>query len=139
MAKYKVTLRGEQFLLTESQIEFDAPNYFTMCFLGDFHEAQTRHLELSRDPDLFRIITDYLCGYKVLPLSDRVIPLRMSPALALANLRADASFYLLDGLVKECDAFFKPKISRNSSWNRYLVLGCRYKRTRKDDLGEPRH
>ncbi|CAE6446774.1 unnamed protein product [Rhizoctonia solani] len=125
-AAYTVTIRGREVLLTRSQIEFDSPNYFSICFLGDYKESQTRHLKLSRDPDLFLIISDHLCGYKVLPLNDRVLPQRMSPELALANLRIDAEFYQLDNLVKECDALLsrgniKPKHRKN-----YLVLGCDY-------------
>ncbi|KAL5632283.1 hypothetical protein ACGC1H_000329 [Rhizoctonia solani] len=125
---YNVTVRGKDFLLTKSQIEFDGPNYFTTCFLGDFKEAQSHHLKLSRDPDLFLIISDYLCGYKVLPLSDRVIPVRMSPELALENLKADAAFYHLDGLVEQCDALIarRQKKVQDESQNSYLVYGCQY-------------
>ncbi|KAF8671833.1 hypothetical protein RHS04_08119 [Rhizoctonia solani] len=126
---YTVTVRGTDILLTKSQIEYDSPNYFTTCFLGDFKESQTRHIKLSRDPDLFLIISDYLCGYKVLPLNDRVIPKRMSPELALENLRADAEFYQLDNLIKECDKFLLGEILQSGTENRkeYLVLGCEYK------------
>ncbi|KDN34344.1 hypothetical protein RSAG8_12575, partial [Rhizoctonia solani AG-8 WAC10335] len=125
---YTVTVRGRDFLLTKSQIEFDGPNYFTTCFLGDFKEAQTRHVKLSRDPDLFFIVWDYLCGYKVLPLSDRVIPERMSPALALENLKTNAVFYQLDGLVEQCDALITRPHERVKAERRnpYLVLGCGY-------------
>ncbi|KDN46660.1 hypothetical protein RSAG8_04040, partial [Rhizoctonia solani AG-8 WAC10335] len=110
---YTVTAQGTDFLLTKSQIEFDAPNYFTTCFLGDFEESQTLHLKISRDPVLFRIISDYLCGYTVLPLADDVIPARMSPELVLANLKADAEFYLLDGLAKQCETLLAEKKSEN--------------------------
>lgn len=124
--EYTVTVRGEVFTLTKSQIEFDAPNYFTMCFLGDFREAQTRHVKLSRDPDLFRIILDYLCGYTVLPLSKTVIPARMTQAAALKNLRTDAAFYQLEGLIQECDIFIKPFQVKAAPVDPYLVLGSKY-------------
>ncbi|KAB5588511.1 hypothetical protein CTheo_8043 [Ceratobasidium theobromae] len=101
--KYTVVIMGTSFVLTKSQIEFDSPNYFTTCFLGDFHEAQTHHLELSRDPDLFRVIIRYLCGYSVLPLTEKQIPSDMTLASALTNLRNDAAFYQLDGLLCACD------------------------------------
>ncbi|KAG8753373.1 hypothetical protein FRC11_007482 [Ceratobasidium sp. 423] len=125
---YTVTIRGRDFLLTKSQIEFDSPNYFTTCFLGDFKESQTRHLLLSRDPDLFLIICDYLCGYKVLPLCDKTIPARMSSALALANLKTDAAFYQLDGLVEQCDALIAGETVQNEPKIRksYMILGCEY-------------
>ncbi|KAG8783847.1 hypothetical protein FRC12_019294 [Ceratobasidium sp. 428] len=98
---YTVIMRGETFVLTRDQIEFDSPNYFTACFLGEFIESQTRTLTLSREPVLFRIILDHLSGYEVIPLHASVIPKRMSPEVALRNLLADAQFYLLDGLRRE--------------------------------------
>ncbi|KAG8687847.1 hypothetical protein FRC09_013250, partial [Ceratobasidium sp. 395] len=76
-------MRGETFVLTRDQIEFDSPNFFTSCFLGEFTESRTRTLTLSRDPELFRIILDHLSGYEVLPLHQSVIPNRMSPDLVL--------------------------------------------------------
>ncbi|KAG8783844.1 hypothetical protein FRC12_019291 [Ceratobasidium sp. 428] len=96
---YKIIMRGETFLLTRDQIEFDSPNYFTSCFLGEFSEAKTRTLTLSRDPELFKIILDYLSGYDVLPLHESAIPERMGLDVALRNVFADAQFYQLDGLV----------------------------------------
>ncbi|CAE6499338.1 unnamed protein product [Rhizoctonia solani] len=101
--KYTVVLRGQEFVLTKSQIEFDSPNYFTACFLGDFQEAQTKRLELSRNPDLFKLIVEYLCGYEILPLDDKSVPSSMPLEAGLRNLRADALFYQLKGLVKSCD------------------------------------
>ncbi|KAG8790791.1 hypothetical protein FRC12_011016 [Ceratobasidium sp. 428] len=101
--KYTVEMRGEKFLLTRDQVEFDSPNYFTSCFLGEFTEAQTRTLTLSRDPELFKIILDYLSGYDVLPLHELMIPKRMNSNAALRNLLADAQFYQLDGLVDQID------------------------------------
>ncbi|KAG8790788.1 hypothetical protein FRC12_011013 [Ceratobasidium sp. 428] len=97
---YTVIMRGETFVLTRDQIEFDSPNYFTSCFLGEFTESRTRTLTLSRDPELFRIILDHLSGYEVLPLHSLAIPKRMSQELALHNLLIDARFYLLDGLIQ---------------------------------------
>lgn len=124
--KYIVSLQGEDFLLSKSQIEFDGPNYFTTCFLGDFRESATRRVELSRDPNLFRIVLSYLCGYSVLPLNEKVIPGTMSPEAALLNLRADAEFYQLDGLAQACDSFINPKEGQGSPKNRYLILGSKW-------------
>ncbi|CAE6370937.1 unnamed protein product [Rhizoctonia solani] len=131
---YTVTVQGTDFLLTKSQIEFDAPNYFTACFLGDFEESKTHHLKMSRDPDLFRIISDYLCGYQVLPLADRVMPTRISPELVLPNLKADAEFYQLDGLVQECEKLMAQKKGADGSTKRYLLLGCEYEHLAETDL-----
>ncbi|CAE6456201.1 unnamed protein product [Rhizoctonia solani] len=123
--KYTVSLSGKDFRLDQSQVEFDSPNYFTACFLGDFHEAQTRRIELSRDPDIFHLIASYLSGYSVLPLTDKKIPATMSPASTLYNLRADARFYQLQGLVKECDRFMNHTGIKNIKDNRFLVIGAK--------------
>ncbi|EUC53458.1 BTB domain protein, putative [Rhizoctonia solani AG-3 Rhs1AP] len=123
---YMVTIQDTNFILTKSQIEFDAPNYFTTCFLGDFEESKTLHLKLSRDPGLFRIISDYLCGYNIFPLAEQVVPARMSPQLVLTNLQIDAEFYQLDGLVEQCEALIAQKHSETGSDKRYLLLGCEY-------------
>ncbi|KAH7332674.1 hypothetical protein B0J17DRAFT_678403 [Rhizoctonia solani] len=137
---YTVTVQNRDFLLTESQIVFDAPNYFLTCFSGDFKEAQTRHLYISRDPGLFQIISDYMCGYAVLPLSNHAIPARMSPELALVNLKADAVYYELDGLVEQCNTFLlqeqkkikdKPEIRKM-----YSILGCEYECSSSLSFGE---
>ncbi|KZV82400.1 hypothetical protein EXIGLDRAFT_843784 [Exidia glandulosa HHB12029] len=117
--KYIVTLRGESFTLYRDQIEFDAPNYFSALFLGDFSESQTRTVELSRSPELFRIITNYMSGYTIVPLAVTSVPPEMTSDAALENLRRDAEFYGLQGLVAllsnppppprfsaACDVFF---------------------------------
>ncbi|KAF8601058.1 hypothetical protein BDV93DRAFT_475845 [Ceratobasidium sp. AG-I] len=112
---FTVVVRGVGFTLTRSQVEFDGPNYFTACFLGNFKESQTRSLEVSRDPVLFGIVFDYLCGYTVLPLSADMIPKRMSLANALINLRVDADFYQLDGLVQMCDMSANPSLENKAN------------------------
>ncbi|KAL5632085.1 hypothetical protein ACGC1H_000193 [Rhizoctonia solani] len=124
--KYTVSIQGIDFILSKSQIEFDGPNYFTTCFLGDFRESATRRVELSRDPDLFRIVLSYLCGYSVLPLNEKIIPPTMTSEAALLNLRADAEFYQLDGLAQACEAFINPKEGQISPKNRYLILGSKW-------------
>ncbi|KZV79770.1 hypothetical protein EXIGLDRAFT_846227 [Exidia glandulosa HHB12029] len=111
MDKYTVTLRGEPFTLYRDQIEFDSPNYFTSIFLGDFAESQTRSVELSRSPNLFRIIVNYLSGYTILPLTATVIPTDMTFDMARTNLLRDAEFFGLRGLVALLHA---PGASSNS-------------------------
>ncbi|CAE6400414.1 hypothetical protein ACGC1H_000138 [Rhizoctonia solani] len=102
---YTVILQDRKFTLTQSQVEFDGPNYFSKRFLGESHGSQTRHIKLNRDPDLFKIILNHLCGYTVLPLSAKQIPEHMSSATVLSNLRSDAVFYQLNGLVRACQEF----------------------------------
>ncbi|KAH7335879.1 hypothetical protein B0J17DRAFT_719526 [Rhizoctonia solani] len=102
---YTVILQERKFTLTQSQVEFNSPNYFSTRFLGDSRGSQTRQIKLDRDPDLFIIVLNYLRGYAVLPLSAKQIPDRMSPATVLSNLRSDAVFYQLNGLVQACQEF----------------------------------
>ncbi|CAE6516432.1 unnamed protein product [Rhizoctonia solani] len=102
---YTVIIQDRKFTLTQSQVEFDSPNYFSTRFLGDSRKSQTRQIKLDRDPDLFRIILNHLRGYAVLPLSAKQIPEHMSPATVLSNLRSDAVFYQLNGLVQACQEF----------------------------------
>ncbi|KAF8601052.1 hypothetical protein BDV93DRAFT_558736 [Ceratobasidium sp. AG-I] len=101
--RFKVIVRGSKFTLTRPMVEFDGPNYFTACFLGSFKESQTRTVEIWRDATLFAIVLDYLCGYTVFPLKLANVPSRMTLATAVLNLRADAEFYQLDGLVQACN------------------------------------
>lgn len=120
--KYTVIIRDSVFKLSKSQIEFDSPNFFTACFLSDFQEAQTRTVEVMRDPDLFRIIVNYLCGYTVLPLTGTAVPTTMTPASALVNLRLDAEYYQLNGLVRACDEHMA---TQSAAPDKYRVLaGC---------------
>ncbi|KAJ1299889.1 hypothetical protein OPQ81_005010 [Rhizoctonia solani] len=133
-SEYTVIIRGKQFLLNKSQIEFDSPNFFTACFLGDFNEAKSRTLRLSRDPDLFQIVINYLCGYTILPLNDAFAPAFMTPATALTNLKADALFYQLNGLVEQCDTFLKTQTLGRLRPNRYLVVGSGYRHSKMADI-----
>ncbi|KZV82403.1 hypothetical protein EXIGLDRAFT_843787 [Exidia glandulosa HHB12029] len=98
--RYTIILRGKSFVLYRDQIDVDSPNYFTELFLGDAPEAQTQSVELSRSPELFRFIVDYMSGYAVLPLNQAMLPPTMTPDLARANLLRDAEIYKLRGLVK---------------------------------------
>ncbi|KAJ1300418.1 hypothetical protein OPQ81_005238 [Rhizoctonia solani] len=50
----------------------------------------------------------------------------MTPEAAVLNLRADAEFYQLDGLVQACEAFINPKEGQASPKNRYLILGSKW-------------
>ncbi|KAG8713162.1 hypothetical protein FRC11_013063 [Ceratobasidium sp. 423] len=123
--KYTVCIQGREFTLRRSQIEFDSPNYFTTCFLGDFRETETRRIELDRDPDLFRIVISYLNGYVVLPLNEKSLPGGASLRPTLLNLRADAQFYQLDGLIKACDEELNPAPKERK--DRFIVLGFNYR------------
>ncbi|KAG8702591.1 hypothetical protein FRC12_004250 [Ceratobasidium sp. 428] len=98
--KYKVVIGDKTFQLSKSQIHFDSPNYFTSCFV----DGSDEEVELSRDPHLFQIIVDYLNGYCVLPLRPDRLPPKTPPEIVLANLRVDADFYQLHGLLDLLDS-----------------------------------
>ncbi|QRW24019.1 CVNH domain protein [Rhizoctonia solani] len=116
--------RGTEFSLHKSQIEFDGPNYFTFYFLAN---SKQRRIELHRDPGLFRIIVSYLSGYNIFPLDERSIPPTMTSETVLQNLRADAVFYQLSGLVCACDEFIEQQRIKQTPQNQYLVLGNVYR------------
>lgn len=96
--KYTVILRDEEFTLRKGQLEFDAPNYFTALFLGDFAESSTTSVTLDRNPDLFALIVEYMSGYHILPISTRALPRTMDERSAMLNLIEDAAFYGLSRL-----------------------------------------
>lgn len=123
---YTIHMRDETFNLTKDQIEFDSPNYFTSCFLGDFAESQTRTLRLSRNPDLFKIIIEYLSSYHVLPLAESAIPKLMDRPLALQNLRVDAEFYLLNGLVSQLANTQNIPITSTAAPSKYVMMSCKH-------------
>lgn len=61
-----LVLRGDRFLLSDSQIRFDSPNCFTGRFLSNNYEST---LYTDRKPDLFRtVVLEYLSGYDVFPV-----------------------------------------------------------------------
>jgi hypothetical protein len=96
---FRVIVRGQLFELSRAQITYDAPNLFTSAFLGDFSEAASHTLRLDRDPDLFAIIVDHLSGYEVLPLEQSAVPRTMGVEKAMRNLRLDAEYLGLEGLI----------------------------------------
>ncbi|KDN34345.1 hypothetical protein RSAG8_12576, partial [Rhizoctonia solani AG-8 WAC10335] len=50
----------------------------------------------------------------------------MSPTLAVANLKVDAEFYQLHGLVQQCETWMAEEKEGSGPSKRYLVLGCEY-------------
>lgn len=57
---------------------------------------------------LFKYITLYLSGYKILPLQIAAVPITMSLESALENLLIDANYFDLDGLVAQIKLFMRP-------------------------------
>lgn len=124
--QFTVVIRDRTFILTRSQIEFDSPNYFTSYLLGEPVESQTRRVKLSRDPDLFPVIMDYLCGYAIFPLKPKFILDSSSEDNTVSNLLRDAEFFKLDGLVQACNNVLPTLHESAPSRNRYILLGNRF-------------
>ncbi|KAG8740590.1 hypothetical protein FRC10_004127 [Ceratobasidium sp. 414] len=118
---FTVLVSGTPFVLSKSQLERDAPNYLTAYFLDDSGHRIRESLEISRDPDIFKLVLRYLNGYQVVPLHDGLIPSLSTAAAALADLRADAEFYQLDGLLHACKS--------DESNATYAVITCHFKAT----------
>ncbi|KAH8915767.1 hypothetical protein BT69DRAFT_849459 [Atractiella rhizophila] len=97
---YKVYIRGQLFTLSQAQIEFDSPNYFTSAFLEGFQEGQSRTIYPEVHPKLFELIVDYLSGYEILPIPDTMIPPTMGRETVLKNLKKDAEYLGLTVLEK---------------------------------------
>ncbi|CAE6471807.1 unnamed protein product [Rhizoctonia solani] len=105
-----VIVRGKTFLLSKDQIEFEKPNLFT-DFVLKHPEVPRPPIQLTRDPRLFSLIVDHLCGYTILPLHDTDIP-GMTQERALLNLKEDAKYYRLGKLMELIE-----KPSQSSSTN----------------------
>lgn len=99
-SKFTVFVRDEEFTLRKSQLEFDAPNFFTAYFFGDFRERAegSTTLHVDRNPDLFAILIEYMSGYSILPLSIRALPRTMDMSRALRALAEDAAYFGLSRL-----------------------------------------
>ncbi|KAF8601074.1 hypothetical protein BDV93DRAFT_608308 [Ceratobasidium sp. AG-I] len=110
--KYNLVVGGRKHVLFRSQIERDSPNFFTSYFLDPSDQVRNKNtrLDISRDPDIFDLVLRYLNGYHVLPIHDRLVPPTSTPETVLADLRADAEFYQLRGLLDLCDAAGQKRI-----------------------------
>ncbi|CAE6455518.1 unnamed protein product [Rhizoctonia solani] len=101
-SEYKVIVQGVTFLLSEDQLSFDSPNIFTERLSAGTNDQ--REMRFSRNPQLFSLIHEHLCGYIILPIHENALPARMSREAALKNLRADAEYYKLQKLIGLIDA-----------------------------------
>ncbi|KAF9439258.1 hypothetical protein BGZ76_007459 [Entomortierella beljakovae] len=88
---YTVVVSSESFLLTQSAIEYDSPNFFSEIFLNrNRDEYRTRFMYINRNPEVFRDIVKHLQGYYVAARDE----------VHLENLVLDAHFYKLNRLVE---------------------------------------
>ncbi|KAF9192184.1 hypothetical protein BGZ51_006158 [Haplosporangium sp. Z 767] len=88
---YTIVVSGENFPVTLSAIQYDAPNFFSEIFLNPTRgESTTRMMYINRNPDVFRDIIKHMQGYYVAARDE----------VHLENLMMDAHFYKLRRLVE---------------------------------------
>ncbi|KAG8740589.1 hypothetical protein FRC10_004126 [Ceratobasidium sp. 414] len=90
---YTLVVSKTSFVLSKSQIERDAPNYFTSHFLDESGQRIRESLEISRDPLLFKFVLRHF-----------------------APGQADAEFYQLNGLLEVCKAEMAAKHAVVTGW-----------------------
>ncbi|KAG0337002.1 hypothetical protein BG004_007822 [Podila humilis] len=87
---YTIVVSGENFPVTLSAIQYDAPNFFTEVFLNQVREEYTtRIMYIDRNPDVFRDIIKHMQGYYVAARDE----------VHLENLMMDAHFFKLKRLI----------------------------------------
>lgn len=58
---FTIVINDEKFILTEQEIKYDSPNYFTKSFFGEFSEAKTKTITLQdQDVETFRYVIIHL-------------------------------------------------------------------------------
>ncbi|KAG0262043.1 hypothetical protein BG011_000396 [Mortierella polycephala] len=88
---YTIVVSGENFPVTLSAIQYDAPNFFSEIFLNPTREeSTTRTMYINRNPDVFRDIIKHMQGYYIAARDE----------VHLENLMIDAHFYKLRRLVE---------------------------------------
>ncbi|KAK3805598.1 MAG: hypothetical protein J3Q66DRAFT_393383 [Benniella sp.] len=88
---YTIVVSGENFPVTLSAIQYDAPNFFSEIFLNPSREEYSaRVMYINRNPDIFRDIVKHMQGYFVAAKDE----------VHLENLVTDAYFYKLKRLIE---------------------------------------
>jgi hypothetical protein len=110
---YTVQVQGERFILSHHQITFDTPedNLFVQSFLGDFLEGETKVLYLDRNPNVFRIIVDYLSDYPIFPLEANMYGNGLSVEKLQSYLLKDADYLGLIRLREKLLSKVESKVS----------------------------
>ena len=114
---YVINFPDCKFIVTSTMLRFDAPNMFSNVFLSNstFYESQSRAITIpDKDPHLFKMIYDYLRGYKTFPLNEAAVEPRWLPLhKTYDNLRRDASYYGFARFEAECSNWLKSQINPN--------------------------
>ncbi|RIA93419.1 hypothetical protein C1645_762470 [Glomus cerebriforme] len=94
---YLVRVGGKVFEFSEASLQTDAPNLFTEMFWGGEVYGE-KEIFFDRDPVIFEVISRYLRGYEIFPLSAINLPVGMSETIFRTNLLRDAKFFQLSKL-----------------------------------------
>lgn len=97
---YTVITRGVTFNLSADQV---GRSVYLMDAFGQLAESESMTIHLNRHPKLFQIIVDHSSGYDVLPLQQAALPESWTLEMGWRNLRRDAVYLGLHGLVSDMD------------------------------------
>jgi hypothetical protein len=84
-------------LINFISLQTDAPNLFTEMFWGGEVYGE-KEIFFDRDPVIFEVISRYLRGYEIFPISPINLPVGMSENVFRQNLLRDAKFFQLTKL-----------------------------------------
>ncbi|GJJ76818.1 hypothetical protein EMPS_09177 [Entomortierella parvispora] len=88
---YTIVVSGQNFPITASALQYDAPNFFTDIFFNSaYEESRTRFLYIDRNPEVFRDIVKHMQGYYVAAKDE----------VHQENLILDAHFFKLRRLIE---------------------------------------
>ncbi|CAB4387730.1 hypothetical protein RhiirA5_394736 [Rhizophagus irregularis] len=94
---YLVRVGGKVFEFSETSLQTDAPNLFTEMLWGGEVYGE-KEIFFDRDPVIFEVISRYLRGYEIFPISSINLPVGMSENVFRQNLLRDAKFFQLSKL-----------------------------------------
>ncbi|CAI2168037.1 4024_t:CDS:2 [Funneliformis geosporum] len=94
---YLVRIGGKVFEFSEMSLQTDAPNLFTEMFWGG-KVYGVKEIFFDRDPVIFEVISRYLRGYEIFPISSINLPVGMTENIFRHNLLRDAKFFQLTKL-----------------------------------------
>ncbi|KAG8752282.1 hypothetical protein FRC12_012041 [Ceratobasidium sp. 428] len=129
----KVIVSGTKFVLTQDQYKVDGPNYFTDAVAAHTGRFRGPQVKVSRDPELFKLVVEFLNGYAVLPKDAPLPKGAPSRRVALRNLVAEAKFYRLGSLEAVAEDILR-KLDIGASW--HVMLS---RTTTSNDWGLPTH
>ncbi|QRV98556.1 The BTB (BR-C, ttk and bab)/POZ (Pox virus and Zinc finger) domain [Ceratobasidium sp. AG-Ba] len=131
--KLTVIVSGTKFVLTQDQYKIDGPNYFTDAVAAHTGRFRGPRVKVSRNPEMFKVVLDYLNGYTILPKDGSLPNGITNRKIALKNLIAEAKFYRLNSLEAIAEEIWK-KRSVGPSWHVMLSRA-----TTSTDWGTPTH